>query len=65
MEVFKFWDNETKCDEAWTWLRTFDPTKLLIKRHETEAPSVEKGRHLWNCVEKTILVMQQFLKNRN
>ena len=60
---FEFWDNETKCDEAWTWLRTFDPTKLLIKRHETEAPSDEEGGQLWRkCVKETILVMQQFLK---
>ena len=60
---FEFWDNKTKCNEAWTWLRTFDPTKLLIKRHETEAPSDEEGRQLWRkCVKETILVMQQFLK---
>ena len=44
---FEFWDNETNCDEAWTWLRTFDLTKLLIKRHEMEAPSDEEGRQLW------------------
>ena len=60
---FEFWDNETKRDEAWTWLRTFDPTMLLIKRHETEAPTDEEGRQLWlKCVKETILLMKQFLR---
>ena len=60
---FEFWDNETKRDEAWTWLLTFDPTMLLIKRHETEAPTDEEGRQLWlKCVKETILLMKQFLR---
>ena len=60
---FEFRDNEVKCDQAWAWLQSFDPTLLLIKRHETEAPSDEEGRQLWRkCVKETILLMQQILK---